>query len=120
MKYLPFSLSLVAGFALIWVLSTRWGNIPPMGPFMDPDGGFWAQAERQPFSNLADKLPGLMDSVEVYFDDRRVPHVFAQNDHDLYYMQGYLQARDRLFQMELQTYDAAGRLSELVLSLIHI
>ena len=114
MKYLPFSLSIVAAFALIWVLSTRWGNIPPMGPFMDPDGGFWAQAERQPFSNLADKLPGLMDSVEVYFDDRRVPHVFAQNDHDLYYMQGYLQARDRLFQMELQTYDAAGRLSELV------
>ena len=40
MKYLPFSLSLVAGLALIWVLSTRWGNIPPMGPFMDPDGGF--------------------------------------------------------------------------------
>ena len=114
MKYLPFSLSLVAGFALIWVLSTRWGNIPPMGPFMDPDGGFWAQAERQAFSNLMDQLPGLMDSVEVHFDERRVPHVFAKNDHDLYYMQGYLQARDRLFQMELQTYDAAGRLSELI------
>ena len=102
MKYLPFSLSLVAGLALIWVLSTRWGNIPPMGPFMDPDGGFWAQAERQAFSNLMDQLPGLMDSVEVHFDERRVPHVFAKNDHDLYYMQGYLQARDRLFQMELQ------------------
>ena len=114
MKYLPFSLSLVAGFALIWVLSTRWGNIPPMGPFMDPDGGFWAQAERQAFLNLMDQLPGLMDSVEVHFDERRVPHVFAKNDHDLYYMQGYLEARDRLFQMELQTYDAAGRLSEFI------
>ena len=29
-------------------------------------------------------------------------------------MQGYLEARDRLFQMELQTYDAAGRLSEFI------
>ena len=82
MKYLPFGLSLAAGLVLIWILSTRWGNIPPMGPFMDPDGGFWAQAERHPFSNLADQLPGLKDSVEVYFDDRRVPHVFAQNDHE--------------------------------------
>jgi penicillin G amidase len=114
MKYLPFSLSLAAGLALIWVLSTRWGNIPPMGPFMDPDGGFWAQAERQPPSHLNDQLLGLMDSVQVFFDDRRVPHVFAQNDHDLYFMQGFLQARDRLFQMEMQTYDAAGRLSELI------
>ena len=34
-----------------------------------------------------DQLPGLMDSVGP-FDERRVPHVFAKNDHDLYYMQG--------------------------------
>jgi penicillin amidase len=114
MKYIKFALSLSLGVVLFWVLQTRWGNIPPMGPFMDPDEGFWANAERKGPMDNEFSIDGLKDSVQVYFDDRRVPHVFAQNDYDLYYMQGYLQARDRLFQMEMQTYDAAGRLSELI------
>ena len=114
MKYIKFALSLTLGVVLFWVLQTRWGNIPPMGPFMDPDEGFWANAERKGPMDNEFSIDGLKDSVQVYFDDRRVPHVFAKNDYDLYYMQGYLQARDRLFQMEMQTYDAAGRLSELI------
>jgi penicillin amidase len=114
MNYLKFALSLALGVILFWVLQTRWGNIPPMGPFMDPDEGFWANAERSEPASSDFSIDGLKDSVQVYFDDRRVPHVFAQNDYDLYYMQGYLQARDRLFQMEMQTYDAAGRLSEII------
>ncbi|MCB9087424.1 MAG: penicillin acylase family protein [Calditrichae bacterium] len=44
----------------------------------------------------------------VQWDDRRVPHVFAQNDHDLYFTQGYLTARDRLWQMDFITRAAAG------------
>jgi len=114
MNYLKFALSLALGVILFWVLQTRWGNIPPMGPFMDPDEGFWANAESSESASSDFSIDGLKDSVQVYFDDRRVPHVFAQNDYDLYYMQGYLQARDRLFQMEMQTYDAAGRLSEII------
>ena len=114
MNYVKFALSLALGVILFWVLQTRWGNIPPMGPFMDPDDGFWANAERSEPASSDFSIDGLKDSVQVYFDDRRVPHVFAQNDYDLYYMQGYLQARDRLFQMEMQTYDAAGRLSEII------
>lgn len=114
MNYVKFALSLALGVILFWVLQTRWGNIPPMGPFMDPDEGFWANAERSEPASSDFSIDGLKDSVQVYFDDRRVPHVFAQNDYDLYYMQGYLQARDRLFQMEMQTYDAAGRLSEII------
>ena len=114
MNYVKFALSLALGVTLFWVLQTRWGNIPPMGPFMDPDDGFWANAERSEPASSDFSIDGLKDSVQVYFDDRRVPHVFAQNDYDLYYMQGYLQARDRLFQMEMQTYDAAGRLSEII------
>jgi len=48
----------------------------------------------------------------VAFDDRGVPHIFAQNAHDLYFAQGYITARDRLWQMEIQTHAAAGRLAE--------
>src|SRR5690606_11950071 len=42
-----------------------------------------------------------------------VPNVFAQNDEDLYFIQGYLHARFRLFQMDLQTRAAEGRVSEI-------
>ncbi len=87
-----------------------------MGKFMNPVSGFWANAET---SDPADhifgySIPGLKDEVEVVFDERRVPHIFARNEHDLFLTQGYITAMHRLFQMEIQTYDAAGRLSEII------
>src|SRR5690606_35152559 len=59
-------------------------------------------------------LEGLSGEVKVYFDDRLVPHVFAENDEDVFFVQGYLAAKYRLWQMEIQTRSAAGRLSEVV------
>ena len=50
----------------------------------------------------------------MYLDERLVPHVFAQNEQDLFFIQGYLHAKFRLWQMEFQTYAAAGRISELL------
>ncbi len=43
-----------------------------------------------------------------------MPHIFARNDHDLFFAQGYLTARDRLWQMEFQAFYAGGRLSEII------
>lgn len=112
MKFLKFGISLLILLFLIISLNTKFGSIPPLGKFFDPDAGFWANAETSvPESDELD-IPGLQDIVNIYFDERRVPHIFANNDHDLYYAQGYLTARDRLFQMELQTFDAGGRLAE--------
>jgi len=99
---------------LVWALQTKFGPVPPMGKFLDPQGGFWANAETNAPAPENISLPQLNKPVDVYFDERRVPHVFAENEHDLYMIQGYLQARDRLFQMELQTYDASGRLAEII------
>ncbi|MBG8553137.1 penicillin acylase family protein [Hymenobacter guriensis] len=102
--------------ALTWVLNTQQGTVPPMGKFLSPYQGFWRNGEADDDFPTAQtlSLPGLQQPVQVRFDDRHVPHVFAQNDHDLYYAQGYLTARDRLWQMEFQTHVAAGRLSEIV------
>ena len=47
-------------------------------------------------------------------DDRMVPHVFAEKDEDAYFVQGYLHASFRLWQMDIQTRAAAGRVSEIV------
>ena len=89
------------------------GVFPPIGKFLSPQQGFWQNAEASDCDrneNLSFK--NLQGKVSVYLDDRLVPHVFAENNEDAYFVQGYLHAKYRLFQMELQTFAAAGRISE--------
>lgn len=109
------SLILAIGVLIIlfFIYTTPISSLPPIGAFFHPIQGFWANAEtvkRQGEVNLS--LEGLTEPVEVYFDERGVPHIFAQNDHDLYFAQGYITAKDRLFQMEMQIRAAGGTLSE--------
>jgi penicillin amidase len=114
MRIIPFLVSAIITVALIFLLNKKWGSIPPLGKFLSPQHGFWQNAEAANADFNADlKFPNLKGKVNVYFDDKLVPHVFADNDEDLYFAQGYLHARFRLFQMELQTMYAAGRLCEI-------
>lgn len=108
------TLGVVLTASLTWALHTKLGPAPPVGPFLNPFSGFWRNMESGTFQAEELRVPGLQGPVRVVFDDRRIPHVFAQNDHDLYVAQGYLTARDRLWQMEFQTRVAAGRVSEIV------
>ncbi len=59
-------------------------------------------------------LRGLRSSVDVYLDEAGMAHVFARNEPDAYFAQGYLTARDRLFQMDFVRRAAAGRLAEVL------
>lgn len=59
-------------------------------------------------------VPVLDEEVTVTRDDIGVPHIQAQNDADLYRAQGYVQAQDRLFQMDLSRRQASGRLAEVI------
>ena len=56
----------------------------------------------------------IIAPVEVYFDDYGVPHIFAENDDDMFFVAGYLGARDRLFQMAFMKYTYKGQLSSVV------
>lgn len=115
MKYLRLFIPLAITALLIGVFNNRLGPAPPFGKFLNPFGGFWQNAvDERALSDEELKLPGLKDEVKVYFDERLVPHVFAKNDEDLYYMQGYITAKYRLWQMEISTHAAAGRLCEVV------
>ena len=58
-------------------------------------------------------LEGLQNPVEVYFDDYAVPHIYAENEHDLFLVAGFIAARERLFQMTSTAAAAEGRLAEL-------
>ncbi|MDA1082109.1 MAG: penicillin acylase family protein [Gemmatimonadetes bacterium] len=88
---------------------------PPLGALLDPVHGVWALARTATppaTANLA--IPNLSTPVDVRFDDRGVPHIFAGSVADVVRALGYVHARDRLFQMELQTRAVAGTLAELV------
>jgi len=59
-------------------------------------------------------LPGLEKPVRVIRDAHGVPAITAASRHDLYMALGFVHAKDRLFQMDLQRRLGAGRLSEAV------
>src|SRR6202166_848979 len=59
-------------------------------------------------------IPGLAQPVNVLRDRWGVAHIYAQNQHDLFFAQGVVAAQDRLFQMELWKRSGQGRLSEIL------
>ena len=114
MRLIPFVISTVVTAGLVFALNRKWGSIPPMGKFLSPQHGFWQNAEATDHDFAADlKFPDLKGKAEVYFDERLVPHIFAENEEDLYFVQGFIHAKLRLFQMDLQTKAAEGRASEI-------
>ena len=60
------------------------------------------------------ELSGLGASAEVLRDRFGVPQIFAEDEWDLFFAQGYVHAQDRFFQMELGRRAGHGRLSELL------
>ena len=89
------------------------GPLPPLGGLLDPANGIWATARTADLPAVEKgSVPGLSKPVQVVFDDRGVPHIFAATEEDAYRALGYAMARDRLFQMELQTLAGSGRLTE--------
>ena len=60
------------------------------------------------------RMLGMQERGEIVRDRYGVPHIFARNAHDLFFMQGYVLAQDRLFQMDLYRRAAYGTLSEVL------
>jgi penicillin G amidase len=60
------------------------------------------------------EVAGLSAPVRVVRDRWGVPHIYADSQDDLFFAQGFVQAQDRLFQMDLWRRSAQGRLSEVL------
>ncbi len=58
------------------------------------------------------ELPELEASVEIVRDEWGVAHIYAENQHDLFFAQGYVAAQDRLYQIEIWRRTGAGQLAE--------
>ena len=89
--------------------------VPPPGPFLSRFSGFWQNAE-----SLRDyvpeklEVPEMKGKVKIVFDERLVPHIFAENLEDAVFAQGYVTAKYRLWQMDMVSRLAGGRLSEVL------
>lgn len=115
MRIVPFIIFGLITTALIILLNTTLILPVPLGKFLSPQHGMWQNAEAVNEDFNSDlSFPQLTGKVNVYLDDRLVPHIFAEEENDAYFVQGYLHAKFRLWQMELQSLSAAGRASEVV------
>jgi penicillin amidase len=75
---------------------------------------YWFVTNPWPQVNGELSVKGLQGKVTVLRNKFGVPDIYAENDHDLFFAQGYVQAQDRLFQMDVYRHIGNGRLAELV------
>lgn len=115
MKFIKYGISTIFLIVLIYFLNKPIFGLPAMARFFSPFEGFMQNAESKA-NHVSEtlNLTGVKDEVTVTYDDNMVPHIFAQNEEDLYFTQGYVMAKDRIWQMEFYTLAASGRLSEVV------
>jgi penicillin amidase len=117
-KRAPLAPRLAAGLmlgGLLWLGARGGGPLPPVGPLLDPWHGAWSLAAAANLPRHAeDSVSGLDGTVRVVYDDRAVPHIFASTELDAIRALGYVSARDRLFQLDLQARAGGGTLTELL------
>jgi penicillin amidase len=73
--------------------------------------GAWFVRRPWPKVKGESSVSGLSTPVEILRDEWGVPHIYAQNEHDLFFAQGYVHAQDRLWQMEFNRRVGSGTLS---------
>lgn len=86
--------------------------LPALGRFVSPFEGIWQNAV--PRSTKSNFTAAIKGRVHILFDERDVPHIYAENLEDALYAQGFLHASNRLFAMDISTRAASGRLSEII------
>jgi len=98
---------------MVLLCGRGFGVLPPLGPLVDPTTGAWAMPAFAELPRTGEAVvPGTRAPVTVLYDDRGVPHIFAESEPDAWRALGYVVARDRLFQLEMGTLAASGRLTE--------
>ena len=104
-------LGLVA-LAFFLALAFPLGPLPALGPMFNPVTGIFAGISGAPPDAL--DVQGLQAAVTINEDQFAVPHIYARNQHDLFFAEGYLTARERMVQLDLMRRQGRGRLSEIL------
>ena len=119
MKLVKFIIALVFTVGLVYLMNNpiNTGNtpVPAVGKLFNPFSGFWQNAERVgDYHSEQLNFSQLSAPVKVVYDNRMVPHIFAQNNDDATFVQGYITAQHRLWQMDISTRATSGRLAEIL------
>ena len=75
-------------------------------------GAYWLASRSLPDYDDTVRVPYLGAEVEIVRDNANVPHIFGENDQDVFYGLGFAHAQDRLWQMITMRRTVQGRLSE--------
>ncbi|GLR15782.1 penicillin acylase family protein [Portibacter lacus] len=118
MRYFKLVISLFLLIATIYLLSNPLNvgerSLPAIGDLINPFSGFWANAEKIENESDEFKAEGLKGNTSIKYDDRHVPHIFAENLSDLMFAQGYAIAKERLWQMDITTRSIEGKTAEIL------
>ena len=112
-------LILFIGIAIIYFLNNSLtigdASLPPIGKLLNPFSGIWQNAEnKKDYTNFRINSKHVSGEIDIVFDLRMVPHIYADNLKDALFAQGYVEAYHRLFQMDISTRAADGKLSEIL------
>lgn len=116
-KYFGFCFSVFLCFFWGFIMNHSWKvegkYLPAIGPFFGLYEGFWKNVY------MAGKMPAVSAESfsthgKLYLDVREVPHIVADDLKRAYFIQGYVHAMHRLWQMDFSTRAAEGRVSEIV------
>ena len=101
-----------------WPRGGRWATYVAIGIVLVVVAAFVAAVVvvRKPFPQTEGEVavPGLGADVDVLRDAQGVPQIYAESSHDLFYAQGYVQAQDRFYEMDVRRHITSGRLSEML------
>ncbi|MEP7320729.1 MAG: penicillin acylase family protein [Saprospiraceae bacterium] len=105
---------------ILWIyflnkpITTKSSTIPPLGSFLSPWEGFWHNEGVKDVIFGAIHSKALTAPASITWDTRLVPHIFAQNNEDAFFLQGYTMASLRLWQIDMLARSAGGRLAEVL------
>lgn len=115
LRVLHFTVALLVTISVLYVAAFSTGPLPPLGVALNAGKGIWTDANAAlPVKNETLHLPGLQRPVTVIFERDGTAHIQAATDHDLFWTIGYLHARFRLTQMDLERRQGEGRLAEIL------
>jgi penicillin G amidase len=115
LRFVNFGAALIAAAAVLFVSFFGAGPLPALGRAFNPVTGAWTMAA-DASSNGAQTLhlKGLAQAARVVLEPDGTAHIVAATDHDLFLAVGYVHAKFRLFQMDLERRQGEGRLAEIL------
>ncbi len=106
--------ALCVSAAVLALMAFGYGPVPALGPVLVPGHGAWASAAGgQPVRSQTLSLPGLAHPVLVTFSSAGVASIRAADESDVFLALGYLHARFRLTEMDLERRLGEGRIAQL-------